>query len=159
MLLGGLWHGASTRFIIWGAIHGIALAVHKFWLDVTGTRKKEPTGLRKFIGQVVTFHLVCYCWIYFRAVDMLKVNTMLKQITQSFQFQVIPQVLSGYKEVFLIMLAAYIIHWIPRSFKDEVTEYFVSIPDFAKATLITLIIIALYQARTADIQPFIYFQF
>lgn len=159
MLLGGLWHGASTRFIIWGALHGLALSAHKFWMDTTGSKGQEPKGFRRFIGQVITFHWVCYCWIYFRATDLVKVNTMLKQIFQSFQFQVIPQAISGYKEVMILMVAAYLIHWIPKSFKEEIIEYFISIPDFAKAAIITLVVVALYQARTADIQPFIYFQF
>ena len=159
MLLGGLWHGASTRFIIWGALHGIALAVHKLWMDASGTKHIEPKGFRKFAGQFLTFHFICFCWIYFRAANMNLVNTMIKQIGTSFQFQVIPQILAGYKEVFILMLIAYIIHWIPRTYKDKLTEVFITIPDYAKAFIIALIVIGLYQSRTAEIQPFIYFQF
>ncbi len=159
MLLGGLWHGAALRFIIWGALHGAALAVHKFWMDRLGTKGVEMLGARRFLGQLITFHFVCYCWIYFRATDLLKVNQMLTQISTSFQFQVIPQVLLGYQEVFILMLSAYMIHWLPRSFKEEIIQYFISIPDLAKAVVIALVVVGLYQARTAGIQPFIYFQF
>ncbi len=159
MLLGGLWHGASLRFIIWGALHGIALAVHKFWLDATGTKALEPTGWRRFVGQFITFQFVCYCWIYFRAADLDTVFKMTAQIGTSFQWAVIPQVLVGYKEVFLLMLLAYVIHWIPRRYKENLSLRFVTLPDLAKAALIALVVLVLFQARSAEVQPFIYFQF
>ncbi len=159
MLLGGMWHGASLRFIIWGALHGVALAVHKFWLDATGTKGIEPTGFRRFLGQFITFQFVCYCWIYFRANSLDTVFKMTSQITSSFQWSVIPQVLSGYSEVFLLMLLAYVIHWIPRKYKDNLSLRFVTLPDLAKAAVIALVVLILFQARSAEIQPFIYFQF
>lgn len=159
MLLGGLWHGADTRFVIWGALHGLALAVHKFWLDARGLKGKEVKGIRKFTGQLITFHFVCFCWIYFRAANVDIVNQMLRQLFFSFQPQLILQILAGHKEVFLIMLLGFIVHWIPRKIKDEGISYFISLPDFVKAIAIALIVVGLYQVRTADIQPFIYFQF
>jgi D-alanyl-lipoteichoic acid acyltransferase DltB (MBOAT superfamily) len=159
MLLGGLWHGASMRFIIWGALHGVALAIHKFWLDATGTKAVEHKGFRRFLGQFITFQFVCYCWIYFRANSLDTVFKMTSQIAYSFQWAVIPQVLVGYKEVFLLMIIAYIIHWIPRKYKDNLSLQFVALPDLAKAAVIALIVFVLFQARSAEIQPFIYFQF
>lgn len=159
MLLGGLWHGAHIKFIIWGGLHGAALALHKFWMDLGGNKKKEPVGLRRFLGQLITFHFVCFCWIYFRANDLQTVNKMLFQIGFSFHWAVIPQILAAYAEIFVIMLAGFAIHWIPRSLKDEVVEFFTAIPDYGKAFLIALVALILYQVRTSDIQPFIYFQF
>lgn len=159
MLLGGLWHGASIRFIIWGGLHGLALAVHKIWMDYIIKSKAEPTGFRRFVGQFITFHFVCFCWIFFRASDMLHIQQMLTQIGTSFQWQVIPQALVGYQEVFILMLIAYIIHWIPRKFKDDLSDFFIAVPDVIKAFAIALVILLLFQVRTADLQPFIYFQF
>ncbi|MCU0444653.1 MAG: MBOAT family protein [Microscillaceae bacterium] len=159
MLLGGLWHGASLRFIIWGALHGVALAVHKLWLDATGSKNLEVKGWRKFVGQFITFHFVCFCWIYFRANDLTTVNKILYQITMSFNPQVIWQVIRGYTEVLSLLVIAFAIHWSPRRWKDELAHRFALVPDYAKALVIALIVIGLYQARTAEIQPFIYFQF
>ncbi|MGD9854099.1 MAG: MBOAT family protein [Planctomycetaceae bacterium] len=73
MLLGGLWHGANWRFIIWGGLHGISLAVHKLWLQVGSrqsptVRTKSPAGVFLRLSSVLaTFHLVCLTWIFFRA--------------------------------------------------------------------------------------------
>jgi D-alanyl-lipoteichoic acid acyltransferase DltB (MBOAT superfamily) len=159
MLLGGLWHGAHIKFIIWGGLHGLALGVHKVWLDYVIKSKAEPEGLQRFAGQVLTFHFVCLCWIYFRAPNLDIVNQILAQIFTSFQALAVPQVLVGYQEVFILMLIAYAIHWIPRTFKDELAEFFGVLPDIAKAVVIAIVVVAVYQASTAEIQPFIYFQF
>ena len=61
-LLGGLWHGAGWTFIIWGALHGIALAIHRFWQSLGF---KMWTWLAWFI----TFNFINITWIFFRAKD------------------------------------------------------------------------------------------
>mgnify|MGYP002228859053 CR=1 FL=1 len=58
MFLGGLWHGASWNFVLWGMMHGVALAAHKFWMTLTGRKKgTESHGIHRFFGVLVTFHL------------------------------------------------------------------------------------------------------
>ncbi len=64
MLLGGLWHGAAWTFVIWGAFHGVLLAIDRF----VRARVTLPTGmLAMWAGRILTFHLVCIGWIFFRA--------------------------------------------------------------------------------------------
>ncbi len=166
MLLGGLWHGNDTRFIIWGALHGGALALHKFWLEITQSSKKgkepksnEPRGVRRFLGQVITFHFVCFCWIYFRAQDLATINKMFAQITGAFQADKVLQMVNGYADVFRLMVVAYVIHWFPRRLKDDLVVWFTRMPELVKAIIISIVVIVLYQASTADVKPFIYFQF
>ena len=62
MLLGGLWHGASWNFVIWGGYHGVLLAIERM---VWGRR--EQTGLLRIPLAIVTFLLVCVGWVFFRA--------------------------------------------------------------------------------------------
>jgi alginate O-acetyltransferase complex protein AlgI len=64
MLLGGLWHGASWTFVIWGGLHGVVLCAERVWKTVA---PKEWPGLPAVLGVVVTFHVVCLGWIFFRA--------------------------------------------------------------------------------------------
>ena len=72
MLLGGLWHGASWNFVIWGGLHGIYLVIHKL---AARRMRPEPSlppagavgWLRHAGGMLLTFHLVCFAWIFFRA--------------------------------------------------------------------------------------------
>jgi D-alanyl-lipoteichoic acid acyltransferase DltB (MBOAT superfamily) len=63
MLLGGLWHGANWTFVVWGGLHGTYLALHKALFDPT--RKRGVVW--RLGGALVTFHLVCLAWVFFRA--------------------------------------------------------------------------------------------
>ena len=74
MLLGGLWHGAAWTFVVWGALHGAALAVYHLWNEKRVGRREEgqkPSRsawwLRRLLGAGVTFWFVGLCWIFFRA--------------------------------------------------------------------------------------------
>jgi hypothetical protein len=68
MLLGGLWHGASWKFVFWGAWHGIGLAIHKSTRSLLD--KISNTWTSNAISWFVTFHFVIFLWIFFRANDL-----------------------------------------------------------------------------------------
>lgn len=73
MLLGGLWHGAAWTFVLWGGLHGLFLAVHKSITGDIKTATPVPTpsprwpSISQIIGVVLTFNLVTFAWIFFRA--------------------------------------------------------------------------------------------
>lgn len=67
MLLGGIWHGANWTYVIWGLMHGIALAVHKTWMTVTGSPGKKHSECVNIFSIIVTFFFTTFCWIFFRA--------------------------------------------------------------------------------------------
>lgn len=85
MLLGGLWHGADWTFVLWGGLHGVYLAAHKF---ITRNRRigiePPPAGLRdgmKYaLNVLVTFHLVCLTWVFFRADNISTAFRYLRQM-------------------------------------------------------------------------------
>ncbi len=159
MLLGGLWHGAALRFIIWGGLHGAALAIHKIWVEINpfGWANRKETTFQHAINVILTFHFVCFTWIFFRAKDMNGVTTVLHQIFYNFGF--LPEMLISYKAIFLTILWGFFIHWLPVSWKDFYRERFYSLPNFAKVGVAAAIIFVLYQVKSSEIQPFIYFQF
>ena len=72
MLLGGLWHGAGWNFVIWGAIHGVALVVHKEWVRFVGE------GRLPFVSRLLTIYTVLLAWIFFRATTFEQAWTMAK---------------------------------------------------------------------------------
>jgi len=72
MLLGGLWHGAGWNFVIWGAIHGVALVVHKEWVRFVGE------GRLPFVSRLLTVYTVLLAWIFFRASTFEQAWTMAK---------------------------------------------------------------------------------
>lgn len=160
MFLGGLWHGASWNFVLWGVLHGVALAVHKFWMSLTGRKKGEQChGIRRFFGVVVTFHFVCFCWIFFRNADFATSVDMLRQIFTVFRPQLLPQLLAGYWEVFALMGLGYMLHFLPDNWERACTKTVIRLPLLGKAVLMIALIYLVIQMKSSDIQPFIYFQF
>ena len=82
MLLGGLWHGASWNFVIWGGLHGLGLIVHKTWRTLLGKRAQVLDGSRfaSLAGWLLTMSLVLTGWIFFRATGFHDATTMLSRI-------------------------------------------------------------------------------
>lgn len=159
MLLGGLWHGAATRFIIWGALHGVALAIDKAWKEFVGWPKNK-TQLTKFLSGVLTFHFVAFCWIYFRAKDVDTVNIILSKITSfNVTWAEIVEKVIAYRAVLSIILIGFAIHWLPAKLKENIRLTFTKMPDLAVSFIIAVVIIGLYQIASSGVQPFIYFQF
>lgn len=62
-LLGGLWHGASWMFVIWGAMHGAALVIHRLW-------SRQGFRMHPLLAWFLTFNFVNLAWVFFRAKDM-----------------------------------------------------------------------------------------
>ncbi|MCF8261764.1 MAG: MBOAT family protein [Melioribacteraceae bacterium] len=156
MLLGGLWHGASWKFVVWGAIHGAALALEKLFGFPEWVMKNRWT---KFVGFLITFHIANLCWIFFRAQSFEMGMDMLEQIFTFFQPEVFMQFIGGYTTVFVLIIIGYILHFMPRSAEVKFEGLITRLPLLAKAILLALMIFIVAQFKSADIQPFIYFQF
>ena len=162
MLLGGLWHGAAIRFVLWGAIHGVALALHKLYMqlfDYLGWRKSEPYRWQRFLGQVFTFHLVCFAWIFFRADSMETALAVITQIKEHFTPEVFLQFVVGYKNVLSLLLVGYLLHFTSRKQELSFRSWVTNLPFLAQVFLFIGVIFLLIQIRSADAQPFIYFNF
>ncbi|MDR0893642.1 MAG: MBOAT family protein [Mediterranea sp.] len=160
MFLGGLWHGASWNFVLWGLLHGVALAMHKMWMTLTHRPKGyRPQGWRRVVGVVVTFHFVCFCWIFFRNADFGSALSMLRQIFTAFHPQLFPQWAEGYWEVLALMLLGFLLHFAPARWENAVCRGVIRLPFLGKALLLVGLIYAVIQMKSSEIQPFIYFQF
>ena len=162
MVLGGLWHGAALRFVLWGGIHGIALALHKLWLSVVPGAKATGSEMKRgwrIAGIFLTFNLVCFSWLMFRAESMQTVTLMLHQIFFDFNAPVIPQVLTGYTAVFAFIAAGYALHFVPARIDERVRSSVTQAPMVLQVLLMAAMIWSVMQIKSSDIQPFIYFQF
>ncbi|MCU0473080.1 MAG: hypothetical protein MUC93_06900 [Bacteroidales bacterium] len=158
MLLGGLWHGASLRFVIWGGLHGIGLVINKLWSSIFWDCRK--TGwLGRILAIFITFNFVNFCWIFFRATDMDSAMLMLKQITENFSPGSYLTLVPVYSSVILLMTAGYIIHFLPETVKESYRGLFIRIPVAAQVIVIMLIAVLLYSMRSTEVIPFIYFRF
>jgi len=161
MLLGGLWHGAALRFIVWGGIHGLTLVIHKLFINYLGFR---PTGegmplWKRILSTLFTFHTVCFAWLFFRADSLERVGEMLTQIFEHFEPSVFMQFVAGYKPVCLLLALGYLFHFMPESIDKSVQRHITVMPLWAKAALLSIAIFIIIQMKSADIVPFIYFRF
>ncbi len=163
MLLGGLWHVigglsymAAFRFILWGALHGVALGIDKYVKSIV---KIPDTKWVKIGGVLLTFHFVCFCWIFFRAEDMGKSWEVITQIAGHFTPGIFFNFVAGYRNVLLVMLLGYLLHFIPKSFELKTQQWVSDIPLAAKVAVLVAVIVVVMQVKSSDIQPFIYFQF
>jgi alginate O-acetyltransferase complex protein AlgI len=158
MLLGGLWHGAALRFVIWGGLHGLGLVINKIWNSLFGNRYRQGK-LRRAAAVFITFNFVSFCWIFFRAQDTDTVRLMLNQIFDNFSPGSYMDVLPAYASVFLLMAVGYIIHFLPDRIKESYRGLFIRIPVALQIVIIMFVAILLFRMRTTDIIPFIYFRF
>lgn len=160
MLLGGLWHGAGAQFIIWGALHGLALAVHKIFMELFPSKKEGSNFFWRFFSILITFHFVVFCWIFFRARDFETALQVINNIGQlTFEPEQWKVIVLGYKNVFLLMLFGYVWHFLPEIITDKMKWAFDNTPLLVKAIVLGFVFWIVYATAVAGSQPFIYFQF
>ncbi len=158
MVLGGLWHGASWNFVIWGALHGGALAAHRKYREWMRGRPTLDalTRTRWFKGGalVATFHFVCLAWVFFRAQTLPEAMAVLEALGPlSHDAGNISATL------WLVLVGALGWHLTPRLWALRLREGFIRLPTALQALLLVTLTIALARVKGIDVVPFIYFQF
>ncbi|QQS05578.1 MAG: MBOAT family protein [Fibrobacterota bacterium] len=156
MLLGGLWHGASWKFVLWGGVHGVWLALEK-WLGIP--KRVAGSRWKSLLSWLVTFHLVVALWVPFRAKTLQIALDLFGQILAGVDFALLRQVVTAFPTVFLAMLAGYAVHLAPHSMDQWFERRLGSVGWVGRALALALAAWVVVQVRTAGIQPFIYFQF
>ena len=160
MVVGGLWHGPSENFVIWGAMNGAALVIYKYWRKVS-FYENSSHWLAHFWKIFITFNFITFTRIWFKLEDDGQPMVMLDQIWNHFDFtwERFVTVLSTYQAVFWIMLAGFIIHWLPDTIKRWYEGIFTRMPMILQAVSVAIIILLAYQAVTKESPPFVYLQF
>jgi D-alanyl-lipoteichoic acid acyltransferase DltB (MBOAT superfamily) len=161
MLLGGFWHGASWNFIVWGALHGIGLAIHKIWMLLTGKALSSITGKTWYraVSIFITFHFVCFCWIFFKTDDFAAATQMISQITSNLDFSVWPAFYDNYKPVLAMILIAGLLHAIPDNYADKIISRFPRLPLVAYLSVFFAFVLLYGLFKSAEPVMPIYLQF
>ena len=161
MLLGGLWHGASLNFVAWGGLHGLALAVHKFFSQqvMHHDRDYRSRGWRGFGAALLTFHFVVFCWVFFRNATFAASFCMLSRIVGDFHPELFTQVVCGYIYIVMLMVVGYMVHCLPIGIEQRLSRLFARGGVVVGAVAVALVIYVVIQVKSSTIQPFIYFQF
>jgi len=154
MVIGGLWHGPTATFVVWGALHGIGLAGVRLWQALRGKRATPPRAWARLVSVFLTFHFVTFAWIFFRAPSMEGAVTMLNRIgsgTVSFVN------ITGF--FWMVLAIAAIAHYIPERWYDAGLNLYVRAPFYAQAAVLAALVIGLQFAAATGSAPFIYNRF
>jgi alginate O-acetyltransferase complex protein AlgI len=154
MALGGLWHGVSVNFLIWGLLHGLGLAVVRFQQTLRGNAKPSAAMPARLLRGIATFHFVAFAWIFFRAPSLEIAREILSQIA-SFTFS-----FGSVEPAFVLILAiAAAAHFIPKDWYDLSLRLFSASPSYVQATAMALLVIAIQYVANTGAAPFIYTRF
>ncbi len=153
MILGGLWHGASWNFVIWGFLHGCYLAFERFASSKIKWWNSE-VGPMIFIRWLITFHLICFAWIFFRAADFGTSIQILRKIGEIFTTR-----FDGEQSRALATLIVFLggTHFAMR--RLDIKNKLSRAGFWTFSAFITLMILLLIWFTPAKTVPFIYFQF
>jgi D-alanyl-lipoteichoic acid acyltransferase DltB (MBOAT superfamily) len=162
-VLCGLWHGASWMFIFWGFLHGFYMAFSLF-VDKPKMKLYKKIGIADSIwlkiGKIfVTFHLLAVSWVFFRADSFETAFNIFSQIYSYFKPDVILQFIEGYTPTSVILVAGFILHFLPRSLEGKTAGLLAKQPVIVQAVILAAVIWFCAQIQSAELQPFIYFQF
>ena len=220
-VLGGLWHGASWNFIIWGGINGIGMIVNKYWREMTwhvrflsitiltfglvaldytynlpvwrlfsfwaaivwvgtairyiywlceGEDNRFTNWMANAWAVLQTFTFITFTRLFFRSSSNLDPATanevawataknMVNQIGGAWNNAIIPEFVYEYRWVVAMFVAGMLIHWLPANWKRRYRIRFASMPLWLMVFAVAVAIVIIYQFVSAEMQPFIYFQF
>lgn len=151
MLLGGLWHGANITFVIWGAFHGVILALER-WLGKLILLPNKLRTLLRPLGVVYATAAVSLGWLLFRSDDLEIAGSMFQRLGASGSFNPHPLAL------FLVGLV-YLGQWIPEGAWRKMTAWANSLSLNSVRLLMVLTIWGISILRPPGMAPFVYYQF
>jgi len=149
MLLGGLWHGAAWTFVVWGGIHGLGLAVER----ATGWRPHTRTQV--WFGRVLTFHVVCLAWIFFRADSFSRAGDVIVRLFDAWG-QSSPLVTTS---VVLAILVGIVCQYIRPAAVTSLVASFQRMPIVAQSACVAVALVLINTLGPTGVAPFIYFRF
>jgi alginate O-acetyltransferase complex protein AlgI len=168
MLLGGLWHGASWSFLLWGGLHGVFLVVNRLWAGLAlGQRLHERAGIGSLLWRlgsvILTFHCVCLAWCFFR---LTVLADSLACVRKAFVCDTDKLLAGDAKDASLWLLlalygaGAWAARWVRLPSLAEVEVQAAPLArGFAWAVGVTLLLLAVLLSPGGMAPPFIYFQF
>lgn len=170
MLIGGLWHGASWNFVLWGGLNGAGLVVSKQWRRLNPLKGRAP-----WLGILLTFHFVTFTRIWFRSSSATKwdelgqshnllsewftANEMLDALRRRVDWEVVPDLVQAYAPALTLMSLGYLIHMLPSRLKRRYRLAFAQAPHWVQWLLCILAGGVIWERMASGAAPFIYFQF
>ena len=174
MVIGGLWHGASWNFLLWGALNGLGLMTFKLTKDYIPWSKVDKWWARA-IGVILTFNFITFTRIWFRAgsgigwetvpgnhnvlTEWFTANDLVYQLIKHFNDIPFIEVFTGHIWVIGVMAIGFITHLCPERISKKTIEKFTSLSTLSIWMITGTLTLVLWKVGASAPQPFIYFQF
>jgi len=155
MLIGGLWHGAGWTFVAWGAIHGAALVAERWWTARPGRAERGRSAWRLAAQRFVTFQVVCFAWIFFRADSFADAWDVIVRLGTAWG-EPSPLVTGGVLTAIAVGIGS---QYLPRRLPLLVMARFSRLPVPAQAAVLSVALLVTHAMGPEGVAPFIYFQF
>ena len=158
MLVAGLWHGSSWMFVIWGALHGFGLVVHKFFSRQLGI-KIPSTKAGNFLSWFITYLYVCFAWSFFRATDLGKLGDMYQKVFHDFSLDYLVPFFHARTGWMLCVIGVMLSYLFTERQYKRMQLRFITLPWLAKLMLFIVCLQMVVEMSQENVQPFIYTQF
>lgn len=160
MVIGGIWHGASWMYLMWGAYNGVLLAAHKkikkHWHI---TYNQVTSNIARPCNIAFTFALIVTGFISFRCTSLENLCEMFNQIFTDFHPEIALQFVQAYPFVILAIAAGFILHYSPDSWQVKLRNTYIATPTILQALILALVIFIVIQTRQSELVPFVYLQY
>ena len=161
MMLGGLWHGIGWTFLAWGTLHGVALASVRLWKQAgwvkrlkRGRKTLLPGNLGRFVAGLLTFHFVCFTWIFFNASSMANAGSILGRIVSNTW-----TVENLTWPVVLVMVLAAAAHCLPLGWLDGSAKVLGQAPFWVQGAALAGLVLLIQTVSGRGSAPFVYGSF
>ena len=156
-LLVGIWHGSSIMFILWGMLHGMALAIHKSMQH--GLMRIPNTCFTKALCILVTGIFIVCSWAVFRSPDINIAITIFKQIFTDFRPESIPAFWTMRPTWLLMMVICGLMFFIKERYYNRMMIKFIYSPWLWKLMAFAFVAQLAIEFNTSNITPFLYYNF
>ena len=153
MVLGGLWHGPSWTFVVWGGLHGVALACNRAWRARHGDVLRERPALR-VLSTFVTFQFVTLAWVFFRAHTFRDARALFGEILTFTTYHPNLDL-----RVLLVLAFGLAVHFLPLQLEAKLRVRFGALPGIVQGVALFAVLLLVRRMASAEAVPFVYFQF
>lgn len=160
MIVGGLWHGPSQNFVIWGTMNGLALVLYNYWKKISPYEQSSLAVARAW-KIFLTFNFITFTRIWFRLQEDEAPLNFLNHVVFQFNFSLeeFNRYFTYFLPEMLILLIGMTIHWLPQKLKSQAEGIFIKLHVTLQIIVICIIVILLYQSVTGVSRPFLYGNF